>query len=251
MQRAIAVKMVETFAKSSAYRYGDKLSFQVPMGKELSLPGKYSPVGYVPQVTGKRCAVVCPGNGGLIAQLYEAGAKEVVAIEPRGRFHKPLGQVLKLYNEINTPGPTAVFTDWPITAAHSQKLGKFDVILWYEGFDEANRPDCVLDTLYKTINPGGSLTVEVFHGSSSHTSGRINSWRPSQLAWNVVADLVAGRAPIGVPGRLDNSKVYVLSKPLIAVTPSAPPAVAKVEKAPGEGSEVKKVEIKKTSPARK
>ena len=77
------------FRRSSAFTPGDPYSFRVVIAGGLELPGKYNPADFLsfcPSIAG-RLAVICPGNGGLCAELARRGGT-VFAFEPRSRFQK-------------------------------------------------------------------------------------------------------------------------------------------------------------------
>jgi len=201
---------VAKFAQSSAYRYGDNLCFQVPVTKEHVLPGRHDPLDYITDFkTPGRAAVICPGNGGMIAALFLQGATEVVAIEPRGRFHEPLKAVMKLFIEANPGKQVEVFTEFPTAKEHLKKTGTFDSILWFEGADEIGDPS-LIHLLAQMLKPNGRLKIELPHGTSVHTTGKINNWRPTAECWRAHVEQVA-KCGAQHPGRLGTTKTYVIS----------------------------------------
>jgi len=210
---------VAKFAQSSAYRYGDNLSFQVPVTKEHSLPGRHDPADYCTDFkTPGRAAVICPGNGGLVAQLFLQGATEVVAIEPRGRFHEPFKAVMKLFIEANPGKEIQVYTEFPSNPVHLKKIGTFDTILWFEGADDLGDP-AAFHLIAQMLKPSGRMKIELAHGTSVHTSGKINNWRPTDECFREHVEKVAKLGPQG-PGRLGTTKTYVVSEPKGVETPT-------------------------------
>jgi hypothetical protein len=206
---------VQKFAASSAYRYGDNLSFQVPVTKEHRLPGRHDPEDYLTDFkTPGRAAVICPGNGGLVAQLFLNGATEVVAIEPRDRWHEPLKAVMKLFIEANPGKQIQVYTEFPTLKEHIKKIGTFDTILWFEGADDLGDPS-VFHLVAQMLKPNGRMKIELAHGTSVHTSGKINNWRPTAECFREHVEKVAKLGVQG-PGRLGTTKTYVVTEPKAA-----------------------------------
>ena len=226
----------EKLTKSSAFRYGDATSFSVPLAQGVSLPGTSSPADYLTLLDLKevpaRVLVVGAANGGIVAELLKRGAKEVIAIETRDRFHNSLPAVLGLLAkglqaEEKKGLAFRIFPDLPVTEDQQKTLGLFDLILWPEGSDEVTEPKKVLQGLAACLSPTGKLYAEILHGSHGW-SDRINSWRPNMDAMIEASQVVFGKAWDNVhAGRGETRRIYALSH---AKRPEAPkPEEPKVE----------------------
>lgn len=245
---------VERLAKSSIYQYGDSTSFSVPVYPGIALPGRLSPHQYLNDIG---CAslpaevlVVCPANGGLIAELLSRGVKKVTAIEPRHRFHNPLKEVMALVAKglkaQGKPGGFTLLEDWP---TEDNPCGKFDLIIWPEGLNEITRPKQVLRGLVACLKPGGVFVVEMTHGKHDWVD-QINAWYPRGDVWIRVANELFGQQwSRKTQGRRDNSLVYTLDLPggleTTVTAPTKIPSKPKKEPAP------KKAAAKKAAPKKK
>jgi hypothetical protein len=184
---------VTSLKDSSAFRFGDATTFDVCfLRHEVELPGKCNAADYlkglkqrlrvlVPE--GGRVAVVCPGNGGLIPELLMAGAAEVLAIEPRPRYHDALERVVPLLGAVHEGSSVTTFRAWPKPGL-GKMLRAFDLIIWSEGLEECLHPAASLGTVASLLAPGGTFVIEVVHGEQGAPLPILNSWRPTKEAWD-------------------------------------------------------------------
>ena len=211
----------EKFAKSSAYRFGDPLGFSVCLHKDVTLPGKESPALYLDSLGLKKLPekvmIVCPGNGGLAAECFRRGAKNVIALEPRDRFHEPLKQVFALLSkgwmlENKRKFSRRIVVDWPLSDGAQEQNGNQDLILWPEAVEEFTLPKAIFNSLGACLAEGGKLIVELMHGRHAWVE-RINSWKPDSDAISTMAQDVFGRHWTGKqPGRRSGRAIYTLEK---------------------------------------
>jgi hypothetical protein len=211
---------VERFKTSSSFTSGDPTAFAIPLlPDELELPGPNSPKTYMAQLEHKlgvmlapksAVAVICPGSGGLCAQVLHQGANRIVAIEPRYRYADAIETVISLLRQVAPDRDLSTFRGWPVPK-HRDQLGLFDLILWPEGLEEATAPLSVLTAALLCLKPTGSLIVEVVHGEQGLPTQPINSWRPSEPGWQqAVASIPAARLAGETLGRSQLRKIYRL-----------------------------------------
>ena len=245
------------FAKSSGYRHGDRTSFAVRLNEETTLIGSCSAEKYLDDLGLKtlpaRVMVVCPGNGGLIAECYRRGAKYVVAVEPRARFRAPLQRVLELLSEAWRLDDVQdlshrVETAWPLLD-RERGYKDFDLILWPEGVEEITTPKAIFQGLADCMNPGAKLFVEITLGRHNWVD-RINSWRPRGEAVKAMAQEIFDGGPDSTaPGRNALSRVYGLSLPGSPVTKKQTKETAK--KPPAAAAKTVKKTTKKKATKKK
>jgi len=212
----------ERFQKSSAYRYGDPTSFSVRLHSQVTLPGKCDPAGYLDDIglsaVPERVLVVCPGNGGLVAECFRRGAKFVTLLEPRDRYHQPLRRVLSLLAqgwrlEDRKGLNHRLVESWPLSEAEQQSLGKHDLVLWSEGMEDITEPKVIFSALSELLSESGKLYVEVTHGRHALVES-INAWKPTPLAFKELAVAVFSQEPAeDYDGRRVRRKIYALKKP--------------------------------------
>lgn len=213
MNAAQLMVEVQNLRDSSDFRHGDATAFDVCLLRhEAELPGKSNAKNYLEGVfrrlaiskpAGKRCAVVCAGNGGLVAELLMAGASGVFAIEPRDRYHSALRRVLALLGEVHEGAAIDSRMAWPAAR------GEYDLILWPEGLEECMHPAATMSVLASCLAPGGTCVVEVVHGSQGAPQPRLNSWRPSKAAWDAFfADTFGGGKYMVTHGRAVERCIY-------------------------------------------
>jgi len=202
---------IKALTSSSVYRFGDRLCFQVPLGPNLSLPGRQDPSLYITGVTGGRALVVCPGNGGMVAQLLLQGVEEVVALEPRVRFHDGLKAVLAMFDKV-TPGKKHSTLQAFPKKGEANTLGQFDHIVWFEGMDDVADPAAVL-TVVGTLKAGGKMLAEIQHGASTQLVGKVGLWLPAADVWLKHVTSTGALCAAPRAGRLATSKTYTITKP--------------------------------------
>lgn len=204
----------KAFAKSSGYRFGDATSFTVGIHEDIILPGRCSPQDYLDDLGLKtvptRVMVVCPGNGGLVAECYKRGANHVTLLEPRTRFHATLERVTDLLAQGWLLDEKKGLTYDIVTKWEFEDLELHDLILWSEGVEDTTQPKVVFTGLAANLSPAGSLVVEIVHGRSGWVE-RINSWRPSEDGIRDMADEIFGGEWISKQdGRIANRTIYTL-----------------------------------------
>jgi len=221
------IEKAKTFEKSSSYRHGDRTSFAIRLHEKIVLLGSCSATNYLDDLgldkLPERVMVVCPGNGGLVAECYQRGARQVVAVEPRFRFQDTLRRVLEMLSqawlleeeedEKKKKGRHHQFVAAFPEAGKEQGFLDFDLILWAEGVDEITTPKAIFQGLADCLNPGGQLVVELAHGSHQWVE-QINSWRPTGHAVVDMANEIFGGPPTETKaGRSDTSRVFFLTLP--------------------------------------
>jgi SAM-dependent methyltransferase len=211
---------VERLKDSSHFASGDPTTFSVTfLRHELELPGPSDPERYLDLckrkfqleiADGAEVAVVCPGNGGLCAEAFLAGAKRVLAIEPRPRFADAIDKVMAHLQAVEPERDSRTFRAWP-QPTHGNVIDKFDLIFWPEGLEETTTPLAILESVLKLLKPQGALVVEVMHGQQDVPSTpTINSWRPTRAAFvQVGCELTGEKMLPEVPGRTGRT-IYLL-----------------------------------------
>jgi hypothetical protein len=204
---------------SSIYRYGDALAFKVPfLHLECELPGPRCPKEWIERLEnkfgfqiakGSSVMVAGAGNGGLCAEAIHQGATGVLAVEQRVRYHDALNEVIRLLGELHgIDGKT--FLKWPSGKALAQ-LGKWDLILFPEGLAECTHPGSVMVDLISLLAPGGSMIVEVTHGTQDYRPDPVNSFRPTPRAWKKMVEEICGQAIVQeTPGSATGRVIYRL-----------------------------------------
>jgi len=221
------------FARSSAYRSGDLTSFAVPLHESTLLSGRYSPSEYLDKLgltsMPERVMIVCPGNGGLVAECFNRGAKTVLAVEPRPRFQQTLTSVMSFAKEFDLldgklDHQFRLIPRW--ISAEGETFKDVPLILWPEGVDEVTAPQAVVRGIAAALDTGGSLFIEMKHGSHGWVK-EINSWHPSAQTIGSIAEELFGQSWKSMTqGRLANRRIYELG----TAAPAAP-TPKKVEKA--------------------
>lgn len=192
MELVHIVAAADKIRRSSAYAAGDPTTFKVRiLPGQVELPAPSDPVAYMADVQAKlkfslpkgaRICVVGGGYGGLAAHFLNEGAKQVIVVEPRFRFHAGLDMLVPLLDAIHAPKETETikaFKAWP-QQGHVQSLGQFDLVICPEGFDECPEPVETLTALLKMVSPVGGLVMEVLCGESTQVPAtKVNSWRPT------------------------------------------------------------------------
>lgn len=206
---------------ASIFRYGDPTTFAVRLlPDEVELPGPSKPQDYLTTLSNKlkvqlpeggTVAVVGAGNCGLVAEALTAGAKKVVAIEPRMRFKAAADHICGLLKSIHPEADVSTFLGWP---GKSASFGPLDVILWSEGLDEADKPLDYMRALLQLLKPTGLMVVEVNHGSITTFAGRINSFRPTAACFGQLLDQLAAKNEGSTPGRGNNTALYKVGRGL-------------------------------------
>lgn len=211
------------FVNSSAFRYGDKTSFQIFLDKERNgyLPGNHDPRPYLDSLglkdlTGLSVAVICPGNGGLMTEVLLRGAVESIGYESRHTFKKALDGVFALFARNNDYKGVALYHRWPNEA---DIASRFDVIIWPEGFDTTVYPRETFESVTRMLKPSGVLYVEVRHGGNTSLPIKINNYTPTAETFQRFVSYVA--PGIGLeevaPGRMDRRVIYKLESDLVVV----------------------------------
>lgn len=213
---------------SSNFTAGDQGSFLIPIIRgKVELPGKYDPATYLDRLELKKLStvgVVFPGNGGLCAEALDRGAKVVWAIEPRNQYTRALVSVSNILMDAGKSG-FALVTDLNM-AKDASGNGRFDTVIWSEGLEQVTNPVDALTSIFSTVKPGGSLYIEVTHGSQEIPQGRVNSWRPKEEAFVKLVNGLFGEVSLrAMVGRLDRRIIYQITRP-------APKVEAPVEPVP-------------------
>jgi hypothetical protein len=186
------VATADKIRHSSAYAAGDPTTFKVRIVPgQVELPAPSDPVAYMADVQAKlkfslppgaRICVVGAGYCGLAAHFLNEGAKQVIVVEPRFRFHAGLDMLVPLLDAIHAPENAETikaFKAWP-QQGHVESLGQFDLVICPEGFDECPEPVETLTALLKMVNDRGGLVMEVLTGESTQVPAtKVNSWRPT------------------------------------------------------------------------
>ena len=229
---------VATLASSSAFRHGDASTFAVTFLRHTAeLPGPADPQRYLQVIKNKlgplvseddSVAVVCPGNGGLVAEVLLAGAEQVIAIEPRPRFHGAIDQVCALLRSTHERVDVRTNMGWP---SPKSSIGPFDLIFWPEGLDECRDPAAAMKSLLGCLRSDGLLCVEVTHGENTKGEPPLNSFRPTEETWAGLLEQLGTEVAMQTPGRAQRRVVYRIDggaapkpkvKPKPKVVPPAP-----------------------------
>ncbi len=201
---------------SSDFRYGDPTTFSITLLEhEVELPGAADPAKYLDLLRrklktvvrkGDSVAIVCPGNGGLVAEAARAGAAKVIAIEPRVRYGAAIDRVCALLDSVYEETEIKTHRGWP---GARTDIGPFDLVLWPEGLEECRDPEGVLESLAGMIRaePKGMLCVEVTHGENTRVEPPLNSFRPTTAVWWSVLDGLGGEV-LETPGRAAGRTIY-------------------------------------------
>lgn len=208
---------VSKFVRSSSFRHGDALSFQVPLVPGVvNLPGRHSPAAYLDALgvyqAPARVLVVGAGNGGLAVECANRGATQLVAVETRAAFAQALRHIQELFTarwQSSVPARSlTVITQAPYFAEARQ----FDLILWPEAVDKIKQPPVALKELDSYLAPGGKLFIEVMHGPHGWVP-KINSWKPTVDALHQGLSEVFGSSwTRSIPGRAANRTIYLIEK---------------------------------------
>jgi len=217
----MAVSTLQTRAKelvrSSKFTSGDKLSFRVPLDKDVVLPGNFSPAKYmddlgIKKLDGLKVGVICPGNGGIVAEAIRRGASKVYVYEPRYLFQNAIHSVLSLL--VKTDEQKIMFAErWPDSKDHKG----LDLIIWPEGLEEAVDPRSVLKSVLSLLAPAGACYIEVVIGFHDRPGKSVNSWKPSEEALEAtLKEEYEGATCEKVgEGRLTNRVIYRLGEDVI------------------------------------
>jgi len=243
------VDEARTFERSSGFRYGDRLGFSIGLCEGLMLKGATSAGAYLDSLgldkLPDRVMVVGPGNGGLVTECYNRGAKRVIAVETRHRFQATLQRVLKLQesawaiNEVEGCSYRIV-SRWE-QVRENDGFKDVDLILWPEGLREITAPKEIFRILSTALNPGGKLVVEVQHGRHKWVE-KINSWQPSEHAIvDMSKEIFGGPWATKAPGRNGQASSVVT---LVQPGKKAPKKAAKA-KAPAPKKAAAKAKPKK------
>jgi hypothetical protein len=209
------------FSRSSAYKSGDRTSFSVRLHESITLHGKCSPSDYLDKLglttVPAQVMIICPGNGGLIAECFERGAKHVIAMEPRPRFQSGLQGVMRLLGDFwrveNKQGLNCQrIPAWPLPGK-DRGFKNVPLVLWPEGMDEITRPKVIFQGLADVLAPGGKLVVELALGKHGWVD-KINSWRPSaQALAEMSKEFFDGPWEGVIAGRSDTRRIYSFVMP--------------------------------------
>jgi hypothetical protein len=257
------VAAADKIKRSSAYAAGNPTTFKtvfIPGAAELPAPS--DPAVWMADVQAKlkfsmpkeaRICVFGGGYGGLAAFFLAQGAKQVVVIEPRFRFHAGLDMVTPILDEIYAPEHTETiksFKAWP-QQGHVESLGKFDLVIAPEGFDECPEPVETLTALLKLAHNHGGLVMEVVTGESTTVpAGKVNSWRPTaEVFGQLLLKVNQGKEFRDANGRAENRRLFAVragspEKPEIAKTTFSEPMPRPVKKP--QPAEIKAPEPKLT-----
>ena len=218
---------IQQFVRGSSYRFGDNTSFKIYIDKERSaaMPGRHDPRDYLDQLGvgsfNGNAAVICPGNGGLVADLIYRGAKEVYAFEPRTVFTKGLEGVLSIIRETSEYTVTTK-EGWP---KKGECEGKFDLIIWPEGLDLSVNPHAVFSNVLYMLSEEGVLFIELCQGLNTNSNPeKINRWMPTSLAFQ---EFIKGIDPSLTieetgNGRLDRRVIYKINADLVVIVDDDP-----------------------------
>lgn len=222
---------VKQFVRSSAYMYGDRTSFKVHIDKSRTshMPGRHDPSDYLNQVgmaqVDGRAAVICPGNGGLVAEMIYRNADEVYAFEPRSVFSKGLEGVLSII-EKTSEYTVNVKTDWP---KKGECVGEFDLIIWPEGLEISVIPHSVFSNIIKMLSPQGVLLIELCQGLNTDSNPKkVNKWMPTDLAFREFVTSIDPEIVIEKvgKGRLDRRVIYKITSDLVVIIDEGPASIA-------------------------
>ena len=216
------MEKVESLKHSSAFRAGDATTFGVRiLVHEAELPGPCKAADYMGLVkrklgvefkAGERVLVVGAGNGGLCAEALLAGAAEVLAVEPRYRYFDGIEAVIGLLGEVYPDAACRTFRGWPSTGA-GNSLGRFDLILWSEGLEEAPNPVENLTAVLQLLKPTGRAVIEVTHGDMGIPAGKTNAFFPSEDTWTSMLEGLTGEGPMAATqGRAGRRMVYAIGR---------------------------------------
>jgi len=208
------------FANSSKFRHGDNTSFRIHLdrsGKRF-LPGKHDPKTYldrldINKVAGKT-AVICPANGGLVAEMIHRGSDEVHAFEPRKTFHDGFKGAMAFVDK----GDSVVMFHPRWSLARELK-GEFSMILWTENFDTCGSPITHLKNVLSMLASDGVLIMEVIHGNHMSPSMNMNRWNPLKEEFKkfIERDCLGFSANEISLGRFDRRVIYKIQPEMIVV----------------------------------
>ena len=157
-----------------------------------------------------------PG-GGLCVEALHAGAATVTAFEPRNLYHKSIAKVSEFCEA--ALGKTFGHS----TVRPMLQIGAYDLIIWSEGLDEIRDPAEFFRSVVGGLRPGGTLLIEVSHGTNAPLPKSTNAWRPSIDSFESTIkslndlEIVAKR-----PGRNQLRIIYTIrniSQPATSVQP--------------------------------
>ena len=210
------IQAIETFRQSSSFTPGDAFSFQIRLSKDVSLPGRHDPAEYLDGLSVRvhgRVAVICAGNGGLCIELLSRGADDVIAFDTRNQYFNALESISGFHQDLNERSFSAV-RDFP-----DESFGEFDQIFWAEGLEEIRDPVGPLECIIERLAPGGRLYLELWHGTHDADPQSINSWLPTEEAFEETIGRNSDRSIVAkLGGRNSKRKIYVIEKSGIRLT---------------------------------
>lgn len=258
------IQEARNFERSSGYRYGDKAAFSIYLADGLLLKGPNSAGAYLDSLglteLPERVMVICPGNGGLVAECFRRGTKRVVVMEPRTRFHATLRRVLQLQEsawkaEEKTGLSHRLVMTWDQIRTNDG-FKDVDLILWADGLEEMTQPKDVFQAVDSALNPGGRLFLEARLGRHPWID-KINSWFPSEHAIAEMSkEIFGGPWAAKSAGRFgQSSAVFTFVKPGEATktskvekskpAPVIAPTKAEMEETPAPAKKTRKKKAKK------
>lgn len=207
MTASILQDRIRVFKSSSSFTPGDAFSFSIRFGDDLKLPGKFDPAYYLERlgedVSGKRVCVVCPGNAGLCVELLRLGAASVVAYEPRSLYQKALLTISEITKE-------AMGRTFDLDKTLNQKH-KHNLIFWTEGVDDIQDPKELIGLVLGSLACGGTLYLELAHGTNGAVPDSTNSWKPTKDGVAATVAAFAGLKIIGTrDGRNQTRSIYII-----------------------------------------
>jgi hypothetical protein len=270
MELVHLIAAADKIRRSSAYAAGDKTTFKVQFKPgEVELPAPTDPVAYMKDVQAKlkfrmppnaRICVFGAGYGGLGAHFLNEGAKQVILIEPRFRFHAGLDMVIPLLDEIHAPEETETvkaFKAWP-QQGHVQSLGQFDLVICPEGLDECPEPVETLTALLQMVQPNGGLVIEMLCGESTTVPAvKVNSWRPTKETFGqLLCKITQAKDFREADGRAENRFLFAIPpgnpvKPEIKHVSYSEPMPVAVKKAAPSATKAQEPSIVASNPAAK
>jgi len=211
------MEKADELRSSSKFTGGDRLSFKIPLSDSVVLPGSHDPAAWLDNLglkdmSGMSVAVVCPDNGGVVAEAVRRGACMVFACEPRYFYHQSLPEVISLIEKPEGV-KVAYTTEWP------GGYEGVDLVLWPDGLQETRSPRTILKKVFSMLNDGGVVYIEAVIGGHGKAATTTNSWKPTEDALKAT---LAEEAPdaalerIG-PGRFTNRVIYRIAEPQVVI----------------------------------
>lgn len=242
-------QQVKAFKQSSSFTAGDALSFGIKFNDTVSLPGRHDPAAYItshdiPMVG--NIAIVCPGNGGLCAEALRRGAANVAAFEPRDVYRKSIAKVAEFCEALGGKR-----FDYKISREVAPP-DTFDTIVWSEGLDDIRDPAEFFKGVVKSLRPGGTLVIEVSHGTHAPLPKTTNAWRPSLesfestiKAFGNLAIVIKkpGRNQLRVVYKIKNTAAPAQTQTVLAPAPLAAAAALPEEQVIATGSDAAEEEM--------